>query len=525
MKNNKQIAINMITSFATYAVQMAITLLLPPYIVKHLSIEAYGFVAMGNSIAGYASIITIALTSVGSRFIAIEMHSDDEKKANVYFTSIFFANLFLSIVMLIITALFVWKVDRIINVPPELLADVQVLFLLLLSTMLASVMMTTVSVGTFVKNKLNLQSMRQLESYVLRAILTIVLFMFFKAYISYVGLANLIAMVYVLLFGLYYTKKLVPELRINRKYFQMKAVLEIFFSGIWNIVGRIGQILTDGADFFITNIFLGATAAGELSIAKVIPAAVNQLIFMIGNAYAPSFTELYAKKKFDELKVLLKQSMSILGLLATLPIAILAAFGSDFFALWVPGENARLLQALSLLIVGAFIFTATINTLYSVFTVTNRLKVNALWVLGMGALNIVLQVVVLNLVKNDIISVAFLGISKTTFSLLFIAGVSSILMIFRNLVYTVPYGAKYLGYPWHTFFPETVRGVIAFAVAVLIGVTTRHFFPATSWLRLVIGCGATAVISILINLFVMLRKKDRVAIVHMVKSRLQKKKA
>ena len=86
MTKNKQLAINMSASFIAYIVSFGISFFLSPYIVKNVGVDAYGFVGLANNFVSYATILTVIINSMASRFITLELNKENLKKANKYFS-------------------------------------------------------------------------------------------------------------------------------------------------------------------------------------------------------------------------------------------------------------------------------------------------------------------------------------------------------------------------------------------------------------------------------------------------------
>ena len=106
---NKQLAINMLASLLTFIVGLGIRFVLTPYVVSSLGPEAYGFIGLTANILGYTGLLTIALNSMAGRFITIAYSSGDIDKANKYFASVFYSNIILASVMLLISiGCFIW---------------------------------------------------------------------------------------------------------------------------------------------------------------------------------------------------------------------------------------------------------------------------------------------------------------------------------------------------------------------------------------------------------------------------------
>ncbi len=503
--DKKKLTVNLIASILAFILNIGINFFLTPYIVESIGVEAYGFVSLGANFIGYVSLVTIALNSMAGRFITIEIHKENWEAANKYFSSVFIANIIALAVISIPSVLFIAFVDRLINVPDHLLTDVRILFTFLFISFITSIFLSTFGVATFVKNKLYLQSLRKMEAIAIKAILLILLFMYFKPAVSFVGFAAFIAGLYMLFFSVYYAKKLLPEITIQKKYFNFSAVKELTFSGIWNTITRIGTLLLDGLDLLIANMFISVTAMGTLAIAKTFPSLIVSLVGIIAGVFMPDFTRLFALNKSEDLVKAIKNSMKLLGIVVSLPLAILVSFGQDFFSLWVPTQDARLLQLLSLLTIATIVVSGSINSIYGIFTVTNKLKANSMILVFSGLLNVV---------------IVFILLKTTGLGIYAVAGASSVIGILRNLLFTAPFGAKYLGLNWHTFFPEIAKAVMAFLIASSIGLSINYFFEVNDWLGLFIFAGITAILGLLVNTILILDKSEREQAIKIVKSKL-----
>ena len=278
-------------------------------------------------------------------------------------------------------------------------------------------------------------------------------------------------------------------------------------SGIWNTVNKFGQILADGLDLLITNLFISATAMGVLSLAKTVPNLIYSLMGSIVSVFTPDFTIMYAQKKFKELVVEVKQSMKIMGVVTNLPVIVLIVCGKDFFKLWQPTQNAEQLQILSIITVACLIFSGSVNCLYNIFTVVNKLKLNSIVVLIHGVLS---TMIVFILLKNT-----SLGIYAVT-------GVSTALGILRILVFTVPYGAICLGQKWYTFYIDVFKPVLFTIVASGVCVCALKNYPSGGWLLLCEKGVITVTISVLIGYYAILSERERNAVSSKIIEKLRK---
>ena len=91
-KANRQLAVNLIAQIASFLVSFGISFFVTPYVTNKLGSDAYGFITLADNFVNYASLITIALNSMASRFITIKIYENKMDEANVYFNSVLIGN-------------------------------------------------------------------------------------------------------------------------------------------------------------------------------------------------------------------------------------------------------------------------------------------------------------------------------------------------------------------------------------------------------------------------------------------------
>ena len=509
MSKNKALVINLSTSIIAFVANLIINLFLPPYIVKSLGIEANGFIALANNFVTYGALIAIALNSMAGRFITIEVHKQNFQKANIYYSSVTVANIFLAVLLLFPSILIIYYLENIINITPSLLMDVKILFALVILSFLLSTAFSSWKVSTFVTNKLYIHSIVTMQSQVLRVIIIVGLFTIFQPSIYFVGIGTLIITIYITLFSFYYKQKLLPQIKLQKKHISFSSMGVLIKSGFWNTVIHGGQLLLSGFDLLIANIFLGSTQMGLLALAKTLPLVLTQLASTLTSVFAPSLTISFAKGNIEELKNELKKSMKLLGVTLTIPLSLLVVFGENFYSLWIPTADAKILQTLSVLTIFGMIFTSGIQTLYNVFTVVNRLKLYSLLILMSGVISAIL---------------VFILLSTTNLGIFAVAAVSSIVNLARNMFFTVPFGAKYLKLKWNTFYPEVIYSVICVILSVGIGLVVKYIFIDQTWISLIYCAIITAFLGLIINMYIVLNRDERRSLMEIFFKKLKFKK-
>ena len=127
------LAKNIIFSVVAFALNLFISFFITPRITNSFGSDIYGYVRMANDFANYASLFSIALNSMASRFIMLERTRGNTVAASEYFSSVGIANVILSLILLLPSALCVYFLDSLFDVPVLMVFEVKLTFALTFS--------------------------------------------------------------------------------------------------------------------------------------------------------------------------------------------------------------------------------------------------------------------------------------------------------------------------------------------------------------------------------------------------------
>jgi len=501
LKRNREFELNMVAQIFAFAINIGIGFLLTPYIVNSISGEAYGFVGLANNFVSYALIVTSALNSMAARFVAIEIHRNTIGEANRYFSSVVYSNLVLAFSFGVLAFLVVVNLSSFVHVSANILADVKLLWALIFLNFVISIINSIFNIATFVKNKLYLLSKQRIVSYVLKAVVLLAAFSLFSPSVWYLGLATVTGTAYLLAWNIYYTKKLMPEVKVRKAYFDWHAIKVLLSSGIWNSISSLSSILSTGLDLLFANLFIGSAAMGVLSIAKTVPMTILSLFGAMSVVYVPQLIANYARNEYETMKSQLIASMKFLGMFACIPVASLFAYGDIFYRLWVPSQDAQLLYVLSIVSCLEFTFTLPLEGLWSLFTVMNKVRQSSIFLIITSALSIVFVLIGLQFTDDP------------TVKLYIIAGTSTIFMIIRALTFLPLRSAHYLKLQWNTFYPYILKSIASSAATIAASFLIKRILPIDRWSMLFLAILMTSVIALLLNSVILLNKGDRAMII------------
>lgn len=505
---HRQMAVNMLSGICVFALNLCVSFFLTPFIVGKLGTAAYGFIGLSNNIIGYSGLLTIAVNSMAGRFITVKVHEGNFYEANRYMSSIFYTNLILSAIILLAIVLTAVFLPDLINIPDNLVGDVQALFVMLGCSSVLGLMTGVISIGAFIRNRLDITNIRNVIGSFIRVTLLLLLFGFFMPHLWYIGITVIIMDIYVIGSNYYFYRLLTPELHISRKYFEFKHLKEVTVAGAWNLVSRLSEMLSRGFDLLLANIFISASAMGILSITQIIPMMILGFFSMLSGNFAPEFTRLYAIKDYDGLKKELLRSVRLTGFFSCIPLSLLFAYGDIFYKLWLPTEDASLLYWLTCLGCFGMIFAIPQEPLWSIFTITNKVKESSIN-LFLNSVAIFATVLLFMIFCSDNIIKLFILASVRTFY-------GSI----RVTTFLPVYGATCLGLNKWLFFPTIMKNFINVSVVTAISILLKICFLNVSWTALFAGCIFTVAVGICVSMIILLTKCDRKYFVSLVKNRI-----
>lgn len=510
--DNKRLAINIIANIVAFAVNFVISFFLTPYIVETVGKEAYGFVSLGNNFVNYASLMTVAINSMASRFITIKMQRKEYDSVSKYFSSILITNIIICFITAIPLALIVVFMQNIVNVPKESIVDIKILWTLLFLNFAIDLVSNVFAIATFAKNRIDLSAKKSIEGYFIKAAILLICYKFFNPYVFYIGLATIIYSVYMLIANIRFYKKLMPEIKIEKKLFDKKCIKELTLSGIWNTISRVGSIALTELDLLLSNLLIDASAMGIMSLVKTIPNYVVNLTSTITNAFMPNLTIAYAKAKEDKAYMVgqIRKSIRILLLFHSIIYGILIAYSDIFYGLWLDSISASEIQYmyfLGIISIGGCFISAVSYVMTNIFTIFNKLKLSSITVIATGFISSILTFIV---VKN------------TSLGLIAIAGVSVVLVVIRNIAILMPYAAKCVGIPWYSFYKDMALNIFVIAYSVIISFALKSLVDINSWLGLIIICMIDAFTILGVNIFVLLRKEERKSMMEKIRNKIRR---
>ncbi len=493
----RKIGVGLIFNILSIVIAVGLNFVLAPYIVSKLGSTAYGFDTLSDNVSSYATIITTALNYMGCRFIAYAYHQGKKDEANSFYSSLFFGDLFLAIIMGLILLVIVIFLENIINIPVELVSDVKVTFLLTFMCFLLRVIETAFTAGAYVAQRMDLYAVRQILYQIIRAVAILVLYMFFEPKIYYISLATWIATIANVMMDYSLTRKLLPDLKIRITYFARSCIKSLISSGVWYSIVSLGSVIANGLDLLITNQYIGSYYMGILAVSKVVTTAISRIRSAILNVFNPNLMKSYAKGNMDVIVNQVKNTMRITSFILNVPLAGIAVFGKVFYKNWLPdysSNEVQLVTTLTILGMISIVINVNMGSIGEICALVNKLKLATCVNLAENALSLVLTL---------------LFLCKTELGVFAVAGVSSVVSSVYFLVFVIPYMAVLLKQKKLFFFSTLFRGIADFGILTILYSVIVSKVQFSDWSDFVFWVLISGLIGYLISGVICLKKEDR----------------
>lgn len=502
MGKNSRVMVNVVCSVMVLVTNILIGFWLSPFVVANIGVEANGFISFANSFTTYAQLIVGALNSMAARFITIAYIKRDYAKANLYYNSVFWGNLIIVAVLILPATWFIVQLETFVNIPLEILVDVKILFSFIFFNFFLTTGAPNWECGTYISNRLDRDYIPQIATNGFRCVGIFSMMTILVPKVWYIGLISSVSTVILLIIKGYNTYKLTPYLKVyltpKKIICSWSSIKKLVGAGIWNSISSVGNMLLSGLDLIICNLTLGAGAMGVIALSKTLPNYMQSLSASIRNAFAPELMINYAKGDTDAVFRDLNRAMKLTSTILIIPIVGIVVFGESFFSLWIPSQDAKVLQSLSILSILGYMFTSGTQILFNVFTTVNKVRQNAVAMLISG-------------VASTLITLLF--VNYTNYGIYAVAGVSTFVNLVRNMFFTLPVTAKYLGLDRKCFFPQVVASVGASIILMFVGLILNRFLPTDTWIELIISVIIFSALALGINMLIMLNKKERTILI------------
>jgi membrane protein EpsK len=467
----RRFALNLVTNVGKLGLTMVVGAFYVPFLVRQLGPAAYGLVPLASTITSYMALVTFGLEAAMSRSLTLSLERKDHYRANVVFNVAFWGNFALAGLLTIPAIAAIAFIGHLVRIPPGYEMATRWLFAGTVAAFFLNQVRTPFAAPCFSLNRLDLQNAIYVSETLTRVGLVILLFYVLAPRIEYVGGAILAGTVVSTIGSIYFWRKLTPSLHICLRHFHWTMMRSMCSTGAWVIVSQIGVMLYLNIDLVVANRLFGPKESGHYAAVLQLPALLRMLSIAVGEIFAPTMYQKYARGDREELAAYLNQAIKLLGIILSLVVGLICGFAQPLLHLWLGASFDSMATLLCLMSIHLCL-NLSMYPLYALPLAANRVKVPGLVTLAVGVLNLAL---------------ALLLARGLGWGLYGIAAAGAITLTFRHVVFTPLYGASVLHRPYRTFYRYVIPTLVATLATIALCRLILWKWQISSWLDLALA--------------------------------------
>jgi membrane protein EpsK len=439
-----------------------------PFLVHRLGVAAYGMIPLANSLVMYAAVASTSLNVSINRFMAIDLNRGNDADANRTFNTALALSLGACGILLPPIAIITYIFPVLFNVPAGSELATQAMFAGVGVTTLAAILSGTFGVASLITHRFDLRNIVRSLTLLSRVGVVALCFLVWPPSLWYVALGFIVAASISIIGDVLVWRSLTPQLHIDRHDIDRHQFRALFGLSGWSTINQLGFLLLTQTDLLIVNTMFGAEMTGRYGSVLLFPILIETVTETVLAVLSPAIMAHYTVGDIDGMRRIASRSVKLIALGLALPIGLLCGFSRPILNLWLGSEFTQL-DLLMILLVGHLAVNLAVRPLAYVLTAYNRVKVQGLITIALGAANVAL-------------AIAFArwgGWGATG-----VAAAAAIVWTIKNVVCLSSYSAVVMRQSWWTFYPPLVTGALSTLGITLAGRWVSQLWWPQSWFTL-----------------------------------------
>ena len=357
MTGRSSIAHSIASNWIGFAVQVAVTFALTPFVLGSLGAEGYGIWSVAVGLSGYYGLLDLGIRAGLTQCIARHHAVGDQDRVNEAVSTGVVALALLGAAGVVTTFLVSSRVSGWFGIPDaDVVAAGRAVLILGLGVSVQFVLFPFSAVLTALQ-RFDVANGIGIATRLATAAAT---WSVLSQDGGLVGLAVVTALGSLFDYSLRVVaaRRLMPALRIVPERASARALRPLALYGVWNTVTAGGIRLIAYSHVLVIGACLGAAAAAPFALAANVVNYFGQMLVPVAQVFFPAFARLDAGGNVDKVRDLYVSGSRLMLTLAAVSATAAAVWATDFFHLWIgPDQTGTLTPAIFRVIVAAAVFT------------------------------------------------------------------------------------------------------------------------------------------------------------------------
>lgn len=376
MNQRPSLAINTLSNFFRYAVEMVVLFILTSKTVRTVGVDQFGLWSLIFSVVGFFTLLDFGLMTGTVKYVSECRGSGNIDRRNRIVSSLFFVYILLSLAALAGLLAFSFFFNSIFSIPEEQKNESLWLFWIVAFRAVVLNLPLSLFMGLlFGEQRIALINLFKSASAVLYGVVGWATLT--KGY-GIVGLAwiNLAAMLIEHACYVFFSYRFLQNLHISWKLADRSAFAEIASFSMYQFIVNISTLVLTRSDPIIIKIFMPLSAVAVYSAALKIAENVRLLVKQTINALTPLIGELHGAGETEKIRLILLYGTKYAFALVVFLSVPICLFGKDIIRIWV-GDSFLDAFPVVCILCGVMILTIPQLTASNILAMTGRHRYTA----------------------------------------------------------------------------------------------------------------------------------------------------
>ena len=471
--NSSRLIVNATASILVEILGMSVLLWVNQYLLRRISPEEYALIPIVTALMFFAEFFRIIFSRGMGRFMVEQDARGDSDGVTRITSSMLPVLLGVAGFVGLMGALAIWKIDRVITVDPDQIADARLMLGLLVATFCLGIASTPLASGLYVKLRLVEHHLIDLAMELLRIGLLLGLLFGVGAQAKWVIVAGSTAGICGILIRLAVTRRILPAAHFRWQSVSGPTMRTLLSFSLWTSVQSLTTFVQRGAPALLLNRYSSAIDVASFHIGNLPNLQIQKLIQAASVASTQELTTLYAREGEAALRPLYYRGgrYYLWGSLFLLPPLI--AYARELMLLYA-GETYWQAAIVLALVLAIHPFSGG-GAMYQRFAyAVGRIRAYNSYSIALSVAGLALMYLFVAVFDMGAVGAA-LGLA---------AGFALV-----HVLLLWPMGLRMVQGNWRSFLSETLlRGLTPFLLTLLGCLGLAQAVDINSWLRFALGC-------------------------------------
>lgn len=363
------------------------------FFIDQFGKSSFGLIALGGFLTQYVGIAARCIGNAVGRFMNVALNRNDWDQASEIFSTAIVANLVVIALQIPLFAWGVWKLDLIVEFPPEVASDFRALVVCNILLFFLNLIRGAVFTPIMAANRLDISDKFDIASHLARLVLVITLILNFGPKLWLIGAVELLIACVIFFFGLSIFRKLVHEhLVFSLKCINWKWAKPILSMAFWMMAFALGQAFFVKTDVWVVNKFVSDEMAGIYAALLILPNALRHIGNQVSTLITPVYMIDFARENTERIALSCVFLTKMLSLFAAIGGGVLCGLSPLILRVWLNDEFVAYTPLLFLMLLYV-VLTLNKAVTWPVFPAFNKVNQLGIATLLCGLLNLVLSIV------------------------------------------------------------------------------------------------------------------------------------